>query len=228
MFELERAISDWRREMCSRGVKNPEILDELESHLRDDFEQEGRSNSDVECAFDSARTRLGPNDVLQMEFGKVRYIEILLGLKNRLLTLLDVPNYKLMTNMNTAAPICKLEPGWATYIKAGAFLAPSLILWTFSCIFMMPKLKQICENAGLVLPTVLQATLVATSHATLISLGLFFSFALLEWRSTAWVRYRRTIIGSGVFLINALVLLVITTMVFSALVAASTLRHVIN
>jgi len=89
----------------------------------------------------------------------------------------------------------------------------------------MPKLKEICDHAGFALPTLLQATLFASSHGALISLGLILLFVLLEWRLSAWPKYRRAVIGSGVFLVNAFVLLVITMMVFSALVAAPAMRY---
>jgi hypothetical protein len=225
MFELERAVSDWRSEMYSRGIKGSRILDELENHLREDLEEQVRSGLDVQHAFESARTRLGQTNSLRMEFRKVRYTEIMLQLKNGLLTLLGIPNYNLATNMNTSTPICNVEPRWATYFKASAFLAPSLILWIFSCVFLMPKLKEICGHAGFALPTLLQATLFASSHGALISIGLILLFVLLEWRLSAWPKYRRAVISSGVFLVNALVLLVITMMVFSALVAAPAMRY---
>jgi len=38
MFNLEQAILDWRRQMAASGIKAPDVLDELESHLRDDVE----------------------------------------------------------------------------------------------------------------------------------------------------------------------------------------------
>ena len=37
MFNLEESIVAWRGQMISAGVKNPEILRELESHLREDW-----------------------------------------------------------------------------------------------------------------------------------------------------------------------------------------------
>ena len=225
MFELEQAISDWRREMQCRGIKGLQTLDELENHLRDDLEAQIRSGVDIKDAFDSARTRLGQTNSIHLEFRKVRYTEFLLLLKNGLLTSLGMPNYNLVTNMNTSTEIGYVESRWATYIKAGAFLAPSLILWTFSCVFLMPKLKQICDNAGYALPKVLQATLFVTSHSVLISAAIAISIILLEWRSAAWRKYRRATLGTGVFAINALILLVITLMVLSALVAAPAMAH---
>jgi hypothetical protein len=225
MFELEQAISEWRGKMRARGIKSSDILDELENHLRDALNEQLHSGSDLKTAFEVARTRLGQTDALEFEFKKVRYTEVLLQFKNRLRTLLGIPNYNVISTMNTSAPICNIEPRWATYIKAGTFLAPSLVLWTISCVFLMPKLKQICGDAGFALPIILQATLFASSHGALISIGLILSFVLLEWRSARWPSYRRAVIGSGVYLINAFVLLVITMMVFSALVAAPALAQ---
>jgi len=47
----------------------------------------------------------------------------------------------------------------------------------------------------------------------------------LEWCSSQWPRYRRATIGIGAFLLNATVLISITTMVISALIAAPALLH---
>jgi hypothetical protein len=225
MFDLEQAIREWRQEVATGGIKGAETLDELESHLRDDLEQEINSGLDAKRAFDSARSRIGQTTSLQMEFGKINSTELLRRLKHALLNLAGVRNYSLITNMNTSFSAPNIEARWASYLKAGTFLAPSIILWAVSCVLLMPKLKQICGNAGVALPTALQATLFATSHATVIFVGLLLLFVFLEWRSTAWPKYRRATLGTGVFLINALVLLLITMMVFSALIAAPAMAH---
>jgi hypothetical protein len=227
MFEVERAISDWRREMQGRGIKGAETLDELESHLREDLEAHVRSGMEIQQAFDAVRAGMGQSESLGLEFKKIRLTELLRELKDALLSLIGVPNYTLITNMNTSFPTPNVEARWASYLKAGTFLAPALILWTFSCVFLMPKLKQICGNAGFALPTILQATLFVTAHPVLILSAIVFCFFLLEWRSTRWQKYRRVTLGTSVFLINALILLVITMMVFSALVAAPAMaQHV--
>jgi len=225
MFELEQAISDWRRELHSRGVKGAETLDELESHLRDDVEEKVRSGMEIQQAFESACARIGLSEPLRSEFKKIRLIVLFRQWKNALLTLFDVSNYALVTNMNISFPTPNVEARWASYLKAGTFLAPSLILWTFSCVFMAPKLKQICGNAAFALPTILQATLFVTSHPVLILAAIVSPFLLLEWRSTGWPKYRRVTLGTGVFLINALILFLITMMVFAALVAAPAMAH---
>jgi hypothetical protein len=225
MFELERAISEWRGELRSRGINGAETLDELESHLRDDLEEQARSGMEIQRAFDAARGRIGQSDSLGLEFKKIRFAELFRELKDALLTLIGVPSYNLITNMNASFSSPEVEARWATYVKTATFLAPSLILWMFSCLFMMPKLKQICGNAGLALPNVLGLALFATSHFVLISAALLTSLILLEWRSNKWPRYRRVTLGTGVFIINAFILLLITLMVFSALVAAPAMAH---
>ena len=40
MFNLGQAILDRRRQMAASGIKAPDVLDELESHLRDDLEEQ--------------------------------------------------------------------------------------------------------------------------------------------------------------------------------------------
>ena len=39
MFNLDQSITEWRRQMLAAGIKTPALLDELESHLRDDVRQ---------------------------------------------------------------------------------------------------------------------------------------------------------------------------------------------
>jgi leader peptidase (prepilin peptidase)/N-methyltransferase len=71
MFNLEQAIADWRRQMLAAGIKTPVPLDELESHLRDDVEQQVQSGSDAQQAFEAAVLRIGRAGALKHEFTKV-------------------------------------------------------------------------------------------------------------------------------------------------------------
>jgi hypothetical protein len=70
MFSLEHAVAVWRRQMAASGIKSAEVLDELESHLRDDVEEQVRSGAEVEPAFDSAVRRIGTAATLRNEFAK--------------------------------------------------------------------------------------------------------------------------------------------------------------
>src|SRR5438067_13169814 len=71
MFNLDEAIADWRRQMAAGGVKNPEILDELESHLREDVEEQMGAGSNTQQAFERAVQGIGQVATLECEFGKV-------------------------------------------------------------------------------------------------------------------------------------------------------------
>jgi hypothetical protein len=71
MFDLEQAIGDWRRQMAAGGIRTPAVLDELESHLRDDIEQQLRSGSSAQQAFEAAVQRIGQGNALKAEFEKV-------------------------------------------------------------------------------------------------------------------------------------------------------------
>ncbi len=51
MFDVERAITEWRQRIIAAGVKTEEILSELESHLRDDIEQQTRAGLTLQQAF---------------------------------------------------------------------------------------------------------------------------------------------------------------------------------
>jgi len=71
MFSLEQAISEWRRQLAAGGIDSPKVLDELESHLREDAQEQMRSGSSPEQAFNAAVQRFGQRDVLRTEFKKV-------------------------------------------------------------------------------------------------------------------------------------------------------------
>jgi hypothetical protein len=70
MFNLNKAISEWRQQLAAGGIKTREDLDELESHLREDAEQQMHSGSDPESAFRNAVRRMGAAGRLQEEFSK--------------------------------------------------------------------------------------------------------------------------------------------------------------
>src|SRR4051812_13138644 len=71
MFNLEQSISEWRRQMQSVGVKNPDIVDELESHLREDLARRMQSGESEEQAFEGAVQGVGQASLLKHEFAKL-------------------------------------------------------------------------------------------------------------------------------------------------------------
>jgi hypothetical protein len=70
MPNLDEKIAEWRRQMTAAGVKNPVLLDELESHLREDVEQQVLSGAQAQQAFEAAVRRMGRADALKAEFEK--------------------------------------------------------------------------------------------------------------------------------------------------------------
>jgi hypothetical protein len=70
MFNLEQSITAWRQQMLAAGIKIPAPLEELESHLRDDVEQQIRSGLSAQQAFEAAAKRLGQANPLSKEFAK--------------------------------------------------------------------------------------------------------------------------------------------------------------
>jgi len=70
MFDLEAQFAQWRRQMAAGGLRTPKVLDELESHLREDVEQQVRSGANPQQAFAGAVQRMGHPTLLQGEFEK--------------------------------------------------------------------------------------------------------------------------------------------------------------
>ena len=71
MFELEKAIADWRQRMLTDGIKSPAPLDELESHLREEIERQMKSESNEQQAFEIAVEKIGQASELKIEFKKI-------------------------------------------------------------------------------------------------------------------------------------------------------------
>ena len=77
MFNLEQSISEWRGQMLSAGVKNPDIVDELESHLREDWARRVQSGESEEQAFEGAVQGVGQASLLHRSKG--RSTELMFG-----------------------------------------------------------------------------------------------------------------------------------------------------
>jgi hypothetical protein len=71
MPEREELIAQWRRNLAQATGCTNEVLDELESHLRDELQQLIQSGHTEEQAFALATSRLGPPRALATEFAKV-------------------------------------------------------------------------------------------------------------------------------------------------------------
>ena len=78
-FNLDQAIAEWRGQMLAAGVKAPVPLDELESHLREDIEQQVRSGLSPQQSFETAVRRIGEAHALKTEFAKMNKESLRMG-----------------------------------------------------------------------------------------------------------------------------------------------------
>jgi hypothetical protein len=69
-MNLEKNISDWRRQMLAAGIKAPVPLEELESHLREEIERQMKSGLDWQTAFEISIRHFGQPKELHGEFKK--------------------------------------------------------------------------------------------------------------------------------------------------------------
>src|SRR5689334_6111185 len=126
VFNLETAITDWRKRMRSSGIRS-RALDELESHLREDVDRCERDGLSLSEAFEKAAQRLGAPELLKPEFQKIGWLNILPErAKNFMRALARIPSLTLATNMNTSDSHSNLEPRWATYLKSATFVLPAV------------------------------------------------------------------------------------------------------
>lgn len=228
MFNLDRAIADWRRHLALNGLHRPELLDELECHLRDDIENNLGAESTLKDAFAHATARIGQPTLLRCEFNKLSVLQLLHErTKQAFLILAGIPDSYLAPSMKSSSTPT-FEPAWATYLKNGAFVGPALFLWTAATIFVLPKLEQICRDAGVasdfalwrITHPNLTAMILFREYGALCLAALVFTFVVLEWRSANWPRYRRATLGIGAFVLNLIVLVSIFVMIITATAAA--------
>jgi hypothetical protein len=78
MFDLEKSIAEWRRQMLAAGIQSPVPLEELELHLREEIERQFKSGLHEAKAFHLAIQKIGRPDSLRREFKKsVGFVEFL-------------------------------------------------------------------------------------------------------------------------------------------------------
>jgi hypothetical protein len=70
MFNLEKSIADWRKQMLAAGIKSPVPLEELEIHLREEIGRLVQSGLDEQNAFAAAVQKMGPVHAIRNEFEK--------------------------------------------------------------------------------------------------------------------------------------------------------------
>jgi hypothetical protein len=58
--------------MAAGGIKSPAVLDELESHLREEIDRQMRLGVEESRAFEIAAQKIGDGELLKAEFAKIR------------------------------------------------------------------------------------------------------------------------------------------------------------
>jgi hypothetical protein len=81
MFNLEQSIAEWRKQMLTAGIKTPVLLEELESHLREEVERQMRAGVNAQFAFDIAVRQIGRGKELKTEFSKGSRLRNILGME---------------------------------------------------------------------------------------------------------------------------------------------------
>ena len=119
---------------------------------------------------------------------------------------------------------------WSIYLKGAVFLAPPVLIWTALMVFVVPKVKQICADAGVGPITNWPFRIFSVSDFVqdnwLVMAGLLIAVVvLLEWKSTLWGRWRNWTIGTGVFLINTAVLFGLASLLIVTAIAGPMLIH---
>jgi hypothetical protein len=71
MFDLQKSIAEWRRQMLAAGIPTPVPLEELESHLREDIAQQMQLGLSAQQAFGIAMEKIGQAPELKREFKKI-------------------------------------------------------------------------------------------------------------------------------------------------------------
>ncbi len=75
-FDIDRAMDTWRQFMSSNPAIRPADLEELEIHLRDEWESLISRGMEPEKAFDEARRDLGDFSELSTSFEEVHFEKV--------------------------------------------------------------------------------------------------------------------------------------------------------
>jgi hypothetical protein len=226
MFDLERAIADWRMQMLAAGIKAPVPLEELESHLREDLAARMLSGATAEQALETAVRHIGGGELLQPEFARAGDA-IFEQMKRLFCAFAGIPTYQPAMNMNI--PNSSLEPRWATYLKSAAWIFPAVFVWIACCVFVVPKLKELGYASQMELPNLISFQLAVADairmNFLLGSLIILIALVLVEWRWHGWSRYRRLLFGIAGFCLNFSALCFLASLLVYAVLVASHLAH---
>ena len=119
MFDLEKAIADWRKQMLVAGIQS-EALEELELHLREEIEELMHDGMTGARAFELAVRHVGSAAELKKEFMKTentKWTTLLRKLKSFILGVQGVPLPDMENFEMTARQALKLAPEEARHFN---------------------------------------------------------------------------------------------------------------
>jgi hypothetical protein len=137
MRNVDLKIGEWRSRMAAGGIKSSAVLDELESHLREEIERQIRLGSDEVKAFEIAAQKIGGSDLLKAEFAKVaegkearlgKVLGIACCLVALPLPVLAVPNFLMIRELPAGSRVLSLVAILVTFL--------SIASWRFSHRFL--------------------------------------------------------------------------------------------
>jgi hypothetical protein len=145
--------------------------------------------------------------------------------KNVMLSFAGIPDHYVSMD----GPAFKLDSRSATYLRTLASLLPIVILWLLASVYVTPQFNKLWQNAGTytalpfgnIVHFNFAAMFFVKDHVFLIAGMVILVLALLEWRSRGWPRYRRAVIGAGVFAVNLTIVLSFAIMFLGATLTAS-------
>ena len=144
-FNLNRALQNWRDELSQSPVFGGENMDELESHLRDSVALLQTTGLSAEEAFTIAVRRIGKEDSLENEYGKInaqavwvdRLFWMLIGVQVwglvssllRLLTSTAVLYYWSIASSAFQAGARTVPVAIFTLVQVGSLMGSFLLCW---------------------------------------------------------------------------------------------------
>ena len=131
--------------------------------------------------------------------------------------------------MNTSISNRSIEPAWKSYLTVAAFALPAIAAAVFSAVYLLPKLEELCRQAGINYPAGVRSIMNIVRFAGQNGLILFLIpcalVGFLEWRSYGWPRYRRASLGIISFVVNTAVLVFLTALFTTAMITAPSLMQ---
>jgi putative ABC transport system permease protein len=76
MFDLEKAIRDWKKALSKYEVFEDGAIADIELHLRDEFDTQKKAGLDDEAAFQAAVAQVGTAESLSSEYNKNRLVKL--------------------------------------------------------------------------------------------------------------------------------------------------------